>query len=152
MSILWRSKAIIINRLIYRRTMTTGLVARNNIDGSELKPPWLWRSKAIIILQLPGTIFLPMYRYNVIEELWSLWTGAPYMVRQQNPQRNLYTWQWSLNTARATCHRRAKTLTPTEYPGWCVPDYAIKQTPHRTPFRRLTLFVPHFPIHRSPSP
>jgi hypothetical protein len=25
MSILWRSKAIIINRLIYRRTMTTGL-------------------------------------------------------------------------------------------------------------------------------
>jgi hypothetical protein len=36
MSILWRSKAIIINRLIYRRTMTTGLVARNNIDITVL--------------------------------------------------------------------------------------------------------------------
>jgi hypothetical protein len=32
MSMLWRSKAIIVNRLIYRRTVTTGLVARNNID------------------------------------------------------------------------------------------------------------------------
>jgi hypothetical protein len=30
------SKAIIINRLIYRRTMTTGLVARNNIDITVL--------------------------------------------------------------------------------------------------------------------
>jgi hypothetical protein len=36
MSILWRSKAIIINGLIYRRTMTTGLVARNNIDITVL--------------------------------------------------------------------------------------------------------------------